>query len=632
MRKLFLKILLIHFSSALCFSQTVVSLNDSTNYLLTNFENNVNNALLKTNLKYEKKIKNIYLLFSGNYYSDVTKLNENYAKDMSDLDLSLNYSLKKNAGIGLGVHTKNLSDNRNIELNKKSYDYLYANFDYYPLTGLYVNSKLGYKSDDQIGERNTGFSGSVIGEVQNLNIKDYISNGKLNLMYENLSPKVNHNYEVYTSLLKTFSGKSQNFAEIKAFNNKYESYIPATQSVINEFNTRNNIQARTENYFNAEDRLSYYFTKSLKAVITGLYRTRNVYTEYRYKTNSSSILFDNIYDTKINENYLVASGKLDFDIKNFFSSVNLAYTERSENHNLINSENLLPVQIRDLEKTEKNKNSSSRYTTLFIEAYFRISNTNYLRFYNTSSILKYDTDSKENFDDRDEATFIYSLSHIYDNLRNFSIETTFDMNVSKTQYIFKEKSSNNNKNNIYKLTSRSYFAPCRQLVTKNQIQVLANYTIYDFEDVISQIQSFSFRQLSLRDSINFNLTRRIELEFINDLKFYEQGEFREKEFSVRPLMYYDEKKLSSQISYLFYDFLNLSLGYRYFIQKQYEFNNGEKKLKRTIKSYGPYARLALYLDKYSSINIVASRDITSSNLSSFSNNSDNLFIYVLWYW
>ena len=96
-------------------------------------------------------------------------------------------------------------------------------------------------------------------------------------------------------------------------------------------------------------------------------------------------------------------------------------------------------------------------------------------------------------------------------------------------------------------------------------------------------------------------------------------------------MYYDEKKVSSQISYLFYDFLNLSFGYRYFIQKQFEFDNGEKFLKRTIKSYGPYARFTVNLNRKSSINIVASRDITSSNLSSFSNNSDNLYIYVMWY-
>ena len=571
------------------------------------------------------------MLFSGFYSSDVSKLNENFVKDMSDLELVVNYSVKENTGLGLGVHTKNLSDDRNTELNKNRYDFIYANIDYFPHPGITFNSKLGYKTVEQIGERNTGFSGNLIGDIQNLNMQDYIANSRINLMYEDLSPKINHNYELNASVFKKFSENSQNYAEAHAFNSKYEYYIPATQSIINEFNVTNNIQSRTENLFNVEDRLVYFFTKPIKATISGNYRTRNAFLEYRYKSNSSSLMFDNIYDSKIIENYIAASGKLELNYKNFFSSANLAYTERSETHSLVNSENLLPQQIRDLEKIENNKNNNSRYTTLFIEAYFKISNTNYFRFFNTSSILRYDTDSKENYDDRDEATFIYSFSHTYDNRSNFLLETTFDLNVAKTQYLFKEKSSNNNRNKIYKLTSRSFYSPFSGFITKNQFQVLANYTVYDFEDLISQIQSFSFRQLNIRDSINYRITRKLDYELISDLKFYEQGEFRDKEFSVRPLMYYDEKKFSSQISYLFYNFFNLSLGYRYFIQKQFEFSNGEKNLRRTIKSYGPYARVSVYLNKNSSINIVMSRDITTSNLNLFTNDSDNLLIYVLWY-
>ena len=631
MKKLFLSIIILNISCSICYSQIFDTYKDSTNFLFTNFENNVNNALLRTNLKINKQLSKLYLLLSGNYASDVSKLNENFAKEMSDVDMSVNYSIKKNTGIGLGFHTKNLSDNRNTELNRNRYDFLYANLDYYPMAGIIFNSKAGFKSDEQIGETTKGFSGSILGEAHDLYIQDYIANARMNIMYEDLNPKVNHNYEIDASLAKKFSENSQNYGELKAYNSNYSFYIPATPSIITEFNVNNNIQSRSENLFSVQDRLNYIFTKALIATITGLYSTRNVNLEYNYKSNTSSLLIDNIYDTKMSENIFGASGKLEFKYKNLFSSASLAYSERSETHNLINSDALNPAQIRDIEKVENNKNNNSRFTTLFLEIQYKLSNTNYFKFYNTSSILRYDTESKENFDDRDEAAFIYSVSHVYDNLRNFMIETTFDVNISNTKYILKEKSANNNTNKIYKLTSRSYYAPLPNLVTKNQFQVLANYTVYDFEDVISQIQSFSFRQLNIRDSVDYQITKRIGAEILSDIRLYEQGEFRQKEFSERPIMYYDEKKVSSQISYLFYDFLNLSFGYRYFIQKQFEFDNGEKFLKRTIKSYGPYARLTVNLNRKSSINIVASRDITSSNLSSFSNNSDNLYIYVMWY-
>ena len=605
-----------------CYSQSYFNQLDSTNYFLTNFENNINNADLKDILRIDKHYGKFYVNLQGLYSSDVSKLNENFVRDMSDVSLITNYSYNKKLGLGFGFQQRNLSDNRSTELNKNKFDFFFTNFDYQPFSELYLNSKIGFKTDEQIGEVSNGFSGNLLADLRNLNFQDYTSDGKINLMYEDLNPKINQNYEIAASISKKFTENSQNYADIRAFSNKYEFFIPATQSIINRYNIVNNVQSRTENYVNLDDKLEYSFTKLLKATINGTFRTRNVYLEYRYKSNSGTILF---------ENYLIANGKLDFNYKNLYAFASLSYSERSEVHNLINSDDLNETQISQIEKTEKDKDNNSRFTLLNIEADYRLSNTNLIRFINTSSILRYDTDSKDNFDDRDEAAFIYSISHKYDNLKNFSIETFFDVNIFKTQYIFKEKSSNNNTNRIYKMTSRSYFAPLPNIITKNQFQVLANYTVYDFEDILSQVQSFSFRQLSLRDSILYEVNSRLNLEFINDLKFYEQGEFRESEFSERPLMYYDERKMSSQISYLFYDFLNISFGYKYFIQKQFEFDNGEKVLKRTITSYGPYTKASIYLSSKSNINIIASRDITSSNLSSFSNSSDNLIIYIIWY-
>ena len=631
MRKFLLSALLFISFISKGYPQFYVNHFDSTNYFSTNFENNINFADLKSNLRLDKSFDRFYINLYGSYWSDVSKLNENYVKDLSDISLTTSYTINKRLGLGFGVQQKDLSDNRSTELNRNKFDFVFSNFDYQPFSDLYLNSRIGFKTDEQIGEMNQGFSGTLLADLRNLNYQDYGANGKISLMYEDLNPKVNHNYEITATISKKFSENAQNSGSIKAFSNKYEFYVPATESIIEQYNIVNNIQSRTENYISLEDKLEYSFTRLLKATINGAFRTRDVFFEYQYKTNSGAVLYENVYDTKYVENYILANGKLEFNYKNLYTFASLAYSERSEVHNLINSEDLNQEQISEIQKTEKNKDNNSRFTLLNIEADYKLSNTNIIRFINTSSILRYDTDSKDNYDDRDEAAFIYSISHKYDNFGNFNIETIFDINIFETKYLFAEKSSNNNTNKIYKLTSKSYFAPIPNLITRNQFQVLANYTVYDYEDILSEIQSFSFRQLSLRDSILYNVTSRLGLEFLDDFKFYEQGEFRQDEFSVRPLMFYDERKVSSQISYLFYDFLNISFGYKYFIQKQYEYDNGEKNLKRTITSYGPYARASIYLNSRSNINIIASRDITTSNLSSYSNNSDNLLIYIIWY-
>jgi hypothetical protein len=364
--------------------------------------------------------------------------------------------------------------------------------------------------------------------------------------------------------------------------------------------------------------------------LSGIFYTKDIISEYKYKPSSGNVIFENIYDSEVLENRLEASATIEYADRELLSRLQMSYSERSENHELINKEDLTQSQIRELEKTEKNKNNNSRTTSLFLEAQYRLSNTNSFKFLGSSSILNYDTDSDENFDDRDEVSVIGSLSHIYNNLRNFEIETTFEVNIATLDYLFQERSSNNNVNRIYKLRSKSIFSPISNLLTINSFEVLANYTVYDFEDLISQIQSFAYRQMTLKDSVFYSLTRELTLELFSDIKIYEQGEFNEDDFSVRPIRYFDERKINSQVSYLFHDFLRISLGYSYFIQKTYEFDAGEKKLKRTFTNYGPLGKVSIILNNNSSINVSASKDYLRWDDGTPGSSAETVLINVLW--
>jgi len=74
-------------------------------------------------------------------------------------------------------------------LNKNKFNFLFTNFEYQPIRELYLTSDLGYKIEEQIGELTQGFSGILSADLQSLNVKDYISNGKLFMMYEKLNPR-----------------------------------------------------------------------------------------------------------------------------------------------------------------------------------------------------------------------------------------------------------------------------------------------------------------------------------------------------------------------------------------------------------------------------------------------------------
>jgi hypothetical protein len=169
------------------------------------------------------------------------------------------------------------------------------------------------------------------------------------------------------------------------------------------------------------------------------------------------------------------------------------------------------------------------------------------------------------------------------------------------------------------------------LITKNQFQVLANYTVYDYEDIISQIKSYSFRQVSLKDSVIYNFSKKIVLNILSDIKFYEQGEFNNNEFSEKPLMLYDEKSINSSISYFIFENMNITLGIKFFEQKQYEYNNGNKNLKRDIKNRGPFLRLSFLINEKSFINLIAGRDYYFNSINSTEEINNSLILNIQWY-
>jgi len=286
--------------------------------------------------------------------------------------------------------------------------------------------------------------------------------------------------------------------------------------------------------------------------------------------------------------------------------------------------------IRELERMEKDKDNNSRNTSLVIEANANLTNTHSFRFSGSSSILKYDTDSKDNFDDRDELNSIINIPHKYNNLRNFILETTFEYNEATLSYLFKEKSSNNNTNKIYRLTSRSVFSPFNSLLTKNSLQVLANYTVYKFEDIISKVQSFSFRQLTAADTTNYYFSRDLFFDFFGVMKIYEQGAYNEKNFSERPLAYFDDRKLNAFLGYKLTENLIFSFGFAHFIQRQYIYDSGIKLLRRTISNYGPIGKIQYYFKNNSRIEVIGSKDFLESSDNTLINKSESLFINILW--
>jgi len=600
------------------------------NFLRTNLYNDINLANLNSIANYTHRFNKLGVSVGNYYMSNVSKLGQNFFRDYNNFRFLLFYNVKKNLDAGIGFQNKFFTDDKNIETNKNNSSFYFTNLDFRFNDNVLLNTKIGLKTEDQIGEYNSGFSSILTGEANNFFYKDYLTNGRLILFYENLIQKQNHNYELSSSIYKRFTNEADNTGMIKFHNQRNDFFFPATPSVVNQFNVKNNIEKRIENYYYIGDNLNYSLSNNLMLSLGGILTNRNITKEFKYRASSANILFENVYDTKIIEDNLELSGVLNYNWYKIISQLKLIYNERSENHSLINTAGMTSSQIAELERAEKNKNNNSRRTSLLLDIIYLFSNTNSFGITGSASLLRYDTDFDENFDDRDELETIFSAVHRYHNLLNFDLQTRFDVILSRLSYIFSQQSANNYKNKIYRLTSQSIFSPMKNITTKNSVQVLANYTIYDFEDIISQVQSFSYRQLSIKDSSRYNITRRLALDFSGELKLYEQGQFNNREFSVKPIAYFEEQYYNPELSYMFNDFFEVKAGYKYFRQNRYLYEISEKRLVNTFKSFGPVGKINLYLYNQSIINFTGGLDFIRYSNSTQDNSAFNLQLNVFW--
>lgn len=612
------------------YSQPSYSIKDSNSFFVTDFNNDMNAANYFATLSLKTKLNNLLFSVSNNYTSSVTKFSENFSNDNNNLDVRASYNIASNLYAGAGAASKLVYSNQTLDLTNGYSNFFFSSMDYFPDDKININAKLGIKDEKQIGVYNTGFSGVIESDIYNLNISDYITSGSIFMSLDKFSERTNYNYSMNAAVDKTFSENARNRGMLRAFTVRTDFYTPATKSISDNYGVTNNIQSRFEDYVLLSDDLDYSFNRDFRVKVNGMFFLKEIKNLYKYKPTSSGILTESIYDNNIKENLLRAGMEAEYRLKSVSTRLNISYTERTEDHSPLNTDNLTQVQKTEIEKIEKDKNNNSKTATAYLEVMYSISNTHSIRVQGASSMLRYDTNSELNYDDRDELLLNGMITHRYNNFKNFLVETSFEYNSSILNYIFKEKSSNNNSNKVYKLGSYSFFKPVEGITTRNFFQVLSNYTVYRFEDIVSQVQSFSYRQLYLLDSTEINITKKVYLGLFGELKLYEQGQFNDRDFSVKPLAYYDERTLGTSINYETKGVVKFYIGYRHYIRRFYTYEKIEKVLKRTQSTYGPFAGIIVNLKNNSSIFLLGGIDrvVASDNPDALT--SENIVIKILW--
>ncbi len=564
--------------------------------LSSNFQKQLNTYKLNSAFRYGIEVDKIFIGIREQFNSTVVKSVQNTIKDEQYFSLFSEYDLAPIIKLGTLINYNFYSDDRKLDINNTS------NFNSSLFTKINIrdNIKLipfgGISNNKQIGEEDYGFIYGTEGLYDYTKPNDFNFSSKLKFQNEDISPRKNTLRYFIANITNAFENSFFNKITAKYSQQRKDFYFLADSLTSTKFHVDNNIQSRIESNYFLQDRLLFASrTSNLSLDLLGRVSWRNIQRNTRYlffENLSSSNLSSFPFSTKIEEFILNFSALAEYKTKIFSSRIKLAFSEREEKHMLKSEPDANSILFNDRDDIEKRKNNNSQQIVLSASFGYKFSSKDQVLFSAFHRKLRYDTPSEDNFDDRDELLSIFRISYLRKFSPFFNMFINFEGSINHIVYIFAKRSSNNNIKRILKLNTGGNYKN-KYLTSRNTIEILANYTVFDFEDLNPNFKSFSFRQFAAKDSTGLRLNKRVHLVASGYVKLSEQGDFKWTSFSNKPKRFLAEYNIEPM---MIYKHLNMSfgVGIRYFSIATFKYNDKIIKIKETeYTSIGPTTEITL---------------------------------------
>jgi hypothetical protein len=497
-----------------------------------------------------------------------------------NLALGVRYPLTDFAGLDARWSSLVFSDNRNIGLSNAASHTLITGLAFFPLDRLSVTPLGGYRWDTQGGLQDRGGVVGLETELFPIDFDGYHLSGTGKLRRDVVSPRILEDHAAQLGIYKPFGPFSLDSLDIGFVQTRREYYSRGDSA----------IESRTDRSFSLANLLAFEVARNLTASVF-------VNIGSRLLDKNERPLLDAAYspttfDTQIEEFRLDTYVQAAFQSADNETSamVRLGYSERSESHRAMAPDQMPPnisVLFGERNKQEQTKDNLARRVALTGGGAIPLFSSTRLFLTGSAGILRYDTPSELNFEDRDELLIAVTLGVRHAFSKSLEAVLTLDGTMSHLVYLLKERSANNNFNRILRLAPRTNWRPAPWFSTTNACEVLANYTVYDFEQQVALVRSFSYRQFSWIDSTQVELTPRVGLDFFTYLKLYERGLLKWDEFRERTENSYVDRTLALQLRFSPYQSTVVAVGVQYFSQARYLFKEAVKSPDSFTSSVGP---------------------------------------------
>lgn len=517
------------------------------------------------------------ILLEGTSTTPEQRLQSNQQRLLLQLSRPLTEDLSARAQWSSFVY----SDKKAVGLSTASVNSILAGFEYAPFPLIILNPMAGHRWDNQTDVRDRGLSYAISARTNNIELDGYRIDGSAQYHQDRIDPRLLEQHFARLGTEKHYLGRTRDSLELGFSRNRREFYTATTGL----------LESRVENIFSVANLLEYEMDPRM---LTSLYV--HVYSRALEKGNRILGNGTPLPGTGIDEFRLDAYVQAEYrDVESgLLASVRLLLSERNEEHS--STDRLQQAQ-------EQTKDNFARRTSLTGILEFPVSSSDHVSLSGAASILRYDTPSALNVEDRDELLVAVALSTTHRISRHLDIGFTVDGTLNHIVYLLQDRSANNNINRVLRFSPATVYRPFAALTTANRFEVLANYTVYDFETDAAQIRSFSYRQFGWEDSTSLELTDRVGLDFLAYLKLYDRGQLNWQEFTERRENSFVDKTYALQARYSPGPGTVVAAGIRYFSQSRYSYSGDVRRLESFLRSFGPTCLILWRLSPYSEVGL-----------------------------
>jgi hypothetical protein len=572
------------------------------NAALVSFDRNLNTYNWVGKLVVDTAYGGTSLRILQNYVANIIQVDAGTAgrrrlvSTQENMGLTIDQKLNNQLGLQFQWSSLVYSDDKAVGLSNASGHSVLGGLDVTPVAFLTVTPLLGYRWDNQTEIRDRGLSYTLSARIHEVDLDGYRVLGSGQLHEDHLNPRSLANHFGRIGVQKWFSSQTRDSIEFGYSRLKREFYALAD----------NNIESRVENILVFTNLLEYEVDRGLLTSFFATISSRGLDKDLR--RNVPGLSPTPQFNTHIDEfrldsylqvQYRSADGRI-------AGLARMGYGERDEAHTAKSPADLTPatmILFNERNRQEQSKDNVARRTSLAGMLTLPLSFSDRLTVSGGAGILRYDTPSILNVEDRDELLVSASVGTSHHISSSLEIALTLDGILSHVVYLLKERSANNNINRVLRFAPRAIFRPTRFLTSANALEVLANYTVYDFEQQLALVRSFSYRQFGWIDSTGIRLTDRVGLHFYSYIKLYQRGQLKWSDFTERIENSFADQTFTLQLRFTPDEGTVFAIGMQYFSQSRYSYEQATKRLASFQRSVGPTCMMEHDLGQRGQLNL-----------------------------